>query len=144
MAQPAYDLAHFQREERQPKPRVRVAKHQVSETRRQVGRMLRTLLAVAFLLTLVCAVLYTQTNLNELQRQIAAANKQLTEEQSNYAYLTFQLENMTSLKSIEARLHHFFNDRFTFEIQSRSGSGAFIEITVPDTQIDGPENERKN
>jgi quercetin dioxygenase-like cupin family protein/ligand-binding sensor protein len=43
------------------------------------------------------------------------------------------------LKSIEARLRHFFNTQFTFDIQSRPGRGAVIEITVPDKRPDAPE-----
>jgi len=35
------------------------------------------------------------------------------------------------LRSIKARLQHFYNDQFTYRVESRPGLGAFIELTIP-------------
>lgn len=105
MAQVAYNLEHFApaRNTARPRPGLRVAKKRRAQRARPVWRMVRTLLAVSLLMALVCAVLYTQTTVNELQRDIARMEKRMTEEEALNAHLTFQLENMTSLKGIEER-----------------------------------------
>ncbi len=35
------------------------------------------------------------------------------------------------LRSIKDRLRHFYNDQFTYRVESRPGLGAFIELTIP-------------
>lgn len=104
MAEPAYELQRFapRAEKPEPKPRVRVAK-QRANTAKPVFRMIRTLLAVAFIVVLVCGVLYTQTTVTELQSQISDKNQELVEEEALYAYLSFELESMTTQRNIEQR-----------------------------------------
>ncbi|MGD9559523.1 MAG: hypothetical protein AB7V55_02835 [Oscillospiraceae bacterium] len=102
MAQVAYELERFA--PAAPKaPRVRVAKAPRTARQSQFAKMLRTLLAALVVVLLVSGVLYTQTTLNELQRGIVKANKALLEEESLHAWLTFELENTTSMKNIEER-----------------------------------------
>lgn len=103
MAQVAYDLNHFA-PGREPKPRVRVAKsakQQRSARAAQVWRTARLMLGAVVLVFLVCAVLYTQAAVTEVTTEIATKKQELKEEESYNTYLTFELDNKTSLKSIE-------------------------------------------
>ncbi len=134
MAQPAYNLDHFapahRAAPRRTAPGVRVAKRAQSARRQQMGKMLRTLLAVMVLVALVSGVLYTQATLTELQSQISALEAQLNEEKSYNYYLTFELDNMTSLKNIEERaqqlgLQRMDNDQIVY-FRAEDGSG--IEV----------------
>jgi cell division protein FtsL len=111
MAEVAYDLSRFAPTRRKPRhdtgdavTRLRVQKRVSAaklQRRRQVMGMVRTLMAVLLLLALVCAVLYTQTRLTELSREITDTEAELKEEKALNAYLTFELDNMTTLKNIE-------------------------------------------
>ncbi|MDL2293909.1 hypothetical protein LJC60_04675, partial [Ruminococcaceae bacterium OttesenSCG-928-D13] len=107
MAEPAYDLERFAPAKQIPaRPRVRVArgeKEAKTARRQQVMRMVRTMLGVAVMVALVCGVLYTQTQLAELSKNITSAKNELNEEKSLNAYLTFEMDNMTSQKNIEER-----------------------------------------
>lgn len=40
------------------------------------------------------------------------------------------------LRSIRARLKHFYNDNFSLNIDSRPGQGTFMEITIPDNKVE--------
>lgn len=104
MAQVAYELERFAPSPAR-KPAVRVVRkaREEQKPKGQVAKMVRTLLAVLLVVVLVFGVLATQTSLNELQRGITAANKELTEQEAMYAHLNFELENMTSLKNVEER-----------------------------------------
>lgn len=108
MAQAAYDLERFATRARpaNARPRMRVAKgEKAAKTARQqqVLRMVRILALVAVLVGLVCAVLYTQAQLTEVTHEITKKEAALNEEKSLNAWLTFELDNMTSLKNIEER-----------------------------------------
>lgn len=106
MAEVAYDLSRFETAQRQRTPRVRVAKKEKaaqSARSRQLWRMVRILLGVTVMVLLVCGVLYTQAQLTELSSAITGTKKNLSEEQSLNAYLTFEIDNMTSQKNIEER-----------------------------------------
>lgn len=103
MAQVAYDLERFA-PARAARPRVRVAKQAKKErTARvaQIWKMLRVLLGVLVLVFLVSAVLYTQAAVTEVTTQIADKKQELKEEEALNTYLSFELDNKTSLKSIE-------------------------------------------
>ena len=103
MAQVAYDLERFA-PARAVRPRVRVAKQAKKErTARvaQIWKMLRALLGVLVLVFLVSAVLYTQAAVTEVTTQIADKKQELKEEEALNTYLSFELDNKTSLKSIE-------------------------------------------
>ena len=103
MAQVAYDLKHFETVNK-PAPPVRVAKRvnrQRSAQSAQILKMMRILGGVLVLVALVCAVLYTQTAVTEVTTQIATQKQELKEEESLYTYLSFELDNKTSLKNIE-------------------------------------------
>lgn len=101
MEQAAYDLSRFETSDRRPIPRVHVAKRESNARQKQIFAMLRTLLTVMLFVGMVSAVLYTQATITELQGEITQAEKQLAEEKSLNAYLSFELDNMTSLKNIE-------------------------------------------
>lgn len=106
MAAVAYDLDRFETRKRQEparKPRVRVSKVQRSKASGQVAKMLRVLLATTLMVLLVCGVLYTQTQVTELQSQIDKAGSTLDEEEALYAHLSFELQNMSTQRNIEQR-----------------------------------------
>ena len=103
MAQVAYDLNHFA-PAREAKPRVRVAKNtkrERSARAAQIWKTTRLLLGAVVLVFLVCAVLYTQAAVTEVTTEIAAKKQELKEEEAYNTYLSFELDNKTSLKSIE-------------------------------------------
>lgn len=103
MAQVAYDLNHFA-PSRQAKPRVRVAKgvkRERSARAAQIWKTARLLLGAMVLVLLVCAVLYTQAAVTEVTTEIATKKQELKEQEAYNTYLTFQLDNKTSLRSIE-------------------------------------------
>ncbi len=105
MAQPAYNLEHFAPQPKTaPKsapPPVKAAPKPKTARRSQALRMVRMMLGVAVVLALVSGVLHTQVTLAELQDQILSNEQQLAEELSYNAYLTFELDNITSIKNIE-------------------------------------------
>ncbi len=103
MAQAAYELERFAPAKRGEAPRVRVAGRQVDARREQRVKMVRTLLAGLVVVLLVCAVLYTQTVAAELQGEITSRQKQLAEQKALGTWLNFELDNMSSLKNIEAQ-----------------------------------------
>ncbi len=104
MAQVAYDLSRFAPPQTQRPPRVRVMKRekrQRSAHAAQLWKTARLLLGAVVLGVLVCALLYTQAAVTEVTAQIAEKKTELKEEEANNTYLSFELENKTSLKSIE-------------------------------------------
>jgi len=104
LAQVAYELERFAPSPAR-KPAVRVVRkpREEQKPKGQIAKMVRTLLAALVVVVLVFGVLATQTSLNELQRGITSANKELTEQEALYAHLNFELENMTSMKNVEER-----------------------------------------
>ncbi|MEG2653667.1 MAG: hypothetical protein RSA17_08810 [Ruthenibacterium sp.] len=58
------------------------------------------LLSTLFL-TLVCGVLYLQTNVTELSAKVESQQAELVNLQSEYTYLSNELEMKTSLKNVE-------------------------------------------
>ena len=106
MAEVAYELSRFAPREQEEKdikpPRVRVAKQRGKATK-QVFKMVRVLLTVGLFVVLVCGVLYTQTTVTELQSEISGMDQELVEQEALYAYLSFELESMTTPRAIEQR-----------------------------------------
>lgn len=101
MAEPAYELERFAPQPRRKIARVQVASPTENKRRQQFFKMARTLLGVMVLVMLVSAVLYTQATVTELQNQIAEQKQMLREEEALTAYLSFELDNKTSLKNLE-------------------------------------------
>lgn len=103
MAQAAYDLERFARQNHRSAPRLRVAKRVRSERQKQIFRMARLLVGALVMVLMVCAVLYTNARITEVQGDIANAQKSLTEQESLSHYYTFELDNQTSLSGLEER-----------------------------------------
>ena len=110
MADVAYEFERFAAKTKAPvqKSRLKVAVKEnavkvKNENRAQLMKTVRTLLAAMVVVVLVCGVLYTQTNISELQSQIDTQNQALLEEESLYAYLSFELESMTNVRNVEQR-----------------------------------------
>lgn len=105
MQQTAYDLDRF------APPQSQVAKVKVAKKtkRRQSARALQIwrtskfLLSLSVLVFLVSAVLYTQAAVTEVTTQIADKKQELKEEEALNTHLSFELDNKTSLRSIEER-----------------------------------------
>ena len=103
MAQVAYDLDYFT-PAREARPRVRVAKRIKRERSARSSQILRTarlLLGALVMVLLVCAVIYTRAAVTEVTTKIAEQKQELKDEESFNTYLSFELDNKTSLKSIE-------------------------------------------
>lgn len=104
MAETAYQLEHFApREKQRETPRVRVSKRERSEAAAQLLRMVRTLLVCMVFVVLVCGVLYTHTQITELQGQITSKSKEVVEQEALYAYLSYELEGMSNLQNIKEK-----------------------------------------
>ena len=97
----AYDLERFA--PREQKPRLRVAK--TPKKRRFLARYnlkwLKVVAAAAVMLALVCSVLYSQTQATELSANIKNQQDELTDLQSDYTYLTNELEMKTNLSTVK-------------------------------------------
>ncbi len=104
MAEPAYDLQHFanKRPPKVEKPKLKVASKKRGNVR-AVLRVMRNWLVFSMLVCLTCAVLYTQTVITELQTQISQRNQELVEQEALHAYLSFELESITTPKAVEQR-----------------------------------------
>lgn len=103
MAQAAYNLEHFAPARKQ-QPRVRVAKtvrKQHSAQRKQFNKSVRMISAVLVFVAMLSGVLYTQAAVTEVTTQIAERKQDIKEEEAFNTYLSFQLDNKTSLKNIE-------------------------------------------
>ncbi len=104
MAEVAYDLQHFA-----PKKKVNQGKPRLTVVQKKQGNAKKILLAFrnwlvfGVLVSLVCSVLYTQTVVTELQTQISQKGQELVEQEALNAYLSFELESMTSPKAVEQR-----------------------------------------
>lgn len=86
-----------------PQPRVRVVRggrHGLNRVRRLAASMLQVL-AVALLLGLIVSVVYSQAKITELNGQINETRTQLTAAQSEYDYLSTQMNNITSRTSLQ-------------------------------------------
>lgn len=86
-----------------PQPRVRVVRggrHGLNRVRRLAASMLQVL-AVALLLGLIVSVVYSQAKITELNGQINDTRTQLTAAQSEYDYLSTQMNNITSRTSLQ-------------------------------------------
>ncbi len=104
MAETAYDLQRFAKGETQKreKPKLRVVQKGPSRAYK-VLRAFRNWFVFCVFVCLVCSVLYTQTVVTELQTQISQRSNELVEEEALHAYLSFELESMTTPKAVEQR-----------------------------------------
>ncbi len=104
MPETAYDLQYFasNKETKQNRPQLKVVQKKPS----RVGGVLRAFrnwLVFSMFVCLTCSVLYTQTVVTELQTQISQKNQELVEQEALNAYLSFELESMTTPKAVEQR-----------------------------------------
>ena len=97
----AYDLERFA--PREQKPRLRVAGQ--PKPKRGLARYnLKWIKAVAFasvFLALVCSVLYSQVQSTELSAQIRTQEDTLADLQSEYTYLSNEMEMKTNLSAVQ-------------------------------------------
>ena len=100
----AYDLSRFApQQEQQPKPQVEVVRRDrnvVFEKKLAKLRIRCTLLAVSVILLMVMTV-NSRTELNETMNSIQRSTSDLTDLQSEYIYLNYELESLVSLKNAE-------------------------------------------
>lgn len=103
MAEAAYNLEHFAPVKKTEKPKIKVVKRKRTQRQTHLLKMMRTMLTVMLVVLLVFGVLYTQTTLTELQKEITAQEGQLRELVSMSDYLNNELENLSNVKYIEER-----------------------------------------
>jgi len=110
MAQPAYDYGIYNSStaRRRSAPQTqqtplrveRGGKHRLSPIQAAMRHAFQ-LLALALLAGLAVSLLWSESQLVELNDQIQDAKAQLTSEQSQYTYYTSTLNSMTSIASVE-------------------------------------------
>ena len=97
----AYDLDTFAA--REPRERLHVAP--VVKKRRRLSfltlRNIKIIAVAVIFVTLVCSVLYSQTTATEMAGQIAMQQKVLVGLQSEYTYLSNEVEMKTNLANVE-------------------------------------------
>ncbi len=95
----AYDLSAFAPAPQTQKP-VRLARPAKSnrEKRRFLSKMAGYLFAIVLLMT---ATVMSRMQLTEIKADINSSNSELTELQSENAYLNYKLESLVSLKNAE-------------------------------------------
>lgn len=95
----AYDLSLFESKNLPQKPRVRVAQGGALRTA-QAMKNLRLFAGVTLLLMLVVCYLYSQAVITELTTDLQRTQRQLVAAQSEYDYLSSQMDSKTSLKNV--------------------------------------------
>lgn len=100
----AYDLSMYeslleQKPEKQhtPNPQVKTVKLKNKKAFRTAVRAL----SVAVVLSMIIGVIYTNSQITEITTDIAAVQNEITELESEKAYLDFTLESRMSLNEIE-------------------------------------------
>ncbi|MEG1925461.1 MAG: hypothetical protein RR415_06915 [Ruthenibacterium sp.] len=97
----AYDLETFA--PREPRERLHVAAR--TKKRRRLSfitlRNVKIAAVAVIVLSLVCSVLYSQTKATEMSGQIAMQQQELLDLQSEYTYLSNEVEMKTNLTSVE-------------------------------------------
>ncbi|MCI6640885.1 MAG: cell division protein FtsL [Pygmaiobacter massiliensis] len=100
--QTAYDLSLFEERQRTTeRAPLRVAKADTKARRRQIFLRVQSIAAAAVCVALVVGVLQSRARVTELAGQIEDAQNILSEEQSEYDYLSVTLESQTNLTSVE-------------------------------------------
>ena len=101
----AYDLSTFAPRPERRRPKLRVAEPAKGKNK-LLGRFdLKWIKAVALasvLVALVCSVLFSQTKATELAAGIVSSQKDLADLQSEYTYLSNEMEMRTNLKTVES------------------------------------------
>lgn len=110
MAETAYNFEYFMPMEKQQRPEKKLkvvgptaAKREKSARTLQIHKTLKIIFTALAIVVLICGVLYTQTNVAELQSDIDARRRELNDAQSYNTYLTFELEGMSNIRGIEQR-----------------------------------------
>lgn len=107
MAQPAYNYSEVRRRKPAPQAQPQAPLRVEKGGKRRVGpiqaamRHAVQLLAMALLAGFAVSLLWSESQLVELNDQIQDAKAALTSEQSQYTYYTSTLNSMTSIASIE-------------------------------------------
>lgn len=97
----AYDLSLFE-EHVSEKPRLRVTPKNKGVKLRKGLIWVRTVGVAAVVLALVVSVLYAQVQSTELSAQLRVAENALKDLQSEYTYLSTDLEMKTNLTAVQA------------------------------------------
>lgn len=97
----AYDFSAFAPEPQQPEKKVRVV-HTSDPRKKEDRRFAAKLTAYAVVIVLLMtATVYSRLKLTETKSEINSRTSDLTELQSQNAYLNYQLESLVSLKNAE-------------------------------------------
>ena len=96
----AYDLSTFAPEERR-QPRVRVVKTSKNKKRSQNAFKAKCVAYVVLLVVLMSGTVYSRQQLTEIKSDINKSTAELTEIQSENAYLNYELESTVSLRNVE-------------------------------------------
>lgn len=114
MGMEAYDLNRFaarperererEREKKPEAPKLKlVTKREKKQKRAKLLSTLRIAISAALVLGLVVGVLYTQTEMMELQTEINQQTSQLNEANATQIYLTNELENKANMQDVATR-----------------------------------------
>lgn len=95
----AYDFARFERREKTPQ--LRVERRTKTQKIRAGFHWARVVAFAALFLALVVSVLYSQVQSTELSAQLRNEQKRLEDLQSEYTYLTNEMEMRTNLSAVQ-------------------------------------------
>ncbi len=95
----AYDFARFQ--PREEKPRLRVVERTKRQKLKAGFRWAKVVAFAALFLALVVSVLYSQVQSTELSAQLRREQNALEDMQSEYTYLTNEMEMRTNLSVVQ-------------------------------------------
>lgn len=96
----AYDFSRFERREQAPP--LRVVKRTKRQKIRAGFRWARVVAFAALFLALVVSVLYSQVQSTELSAQLRREQEHLEDLQSEYTYLTNEMEMRTNLSAVQS------------------------------------------
>lgn len=98
-----YDLNTFAPREARQRRELKVVKNPKANKTlsRQALSLVKVIALSAFLLAFVCSLLYSQAKVTELGAAIESQTKVLEDLNSDYDYLTSQMEMKTNMKSVE-------------------------------------------
>jgi hypothetical protein len=96
----AYDLSQFAPEPKR-ESKVRVVRTQKKATQGKKAFKVKCLAYAMLLMLLMAGTVYSKTQLTEIKSTINDAKDELSSLESDYAYLSFKLESMVSLKYAE-------------------------------------------
>lgn len=99
----AYDLSQFAPQQEERRPRVEVVRRDsdVVFQKKLAKLKIRCALLTAAVLVLMVMTVNSRTELNETMNGIQRKTSELTDLQSEYIYLNYELESLVSLKNAE-------------------------------------------